>query len=194
MVRVGRERCASAAYLPGSGPFVKWIALSVDGPAAGRSGTGRSTFDLASVYVPPWPSGAEGRSHADIRYDVLGAMDATPGQRATLMGDINCHLWDDSPGAQSAQSWAQALNGTGYVAIGRMDGWGHNPTRVPRGAQSGHARHIDAVVVSGPGMVRYGPTVVATGSDTEVDTPGYGSCPTVPGVPRSMPVPPAPAL
>ena len=47
-VRVGKERCASVAHLPGSGPFVKWITLSVE-----NTGVGKSTFDLASMYVPP---------------------------------------------------------------------------------------------------------------------------------------------
>ena len=53
-VRVGRERCASVAHrhlrmqLPGSGPFVKWIALSVE-----VTGVGKSTSGLASMYVLP---------------------------------------------------------------------------------------------------------------------------------------------
>ena len=47
-VRAGKERCASVAHLPGSGPFVKWSTLSVE-----NTGVGKSTFDLASMYAPP---------------------------------------------------------------------------------------------------------------------------------------------
>ena len=88
------------------------------------------------------------------------------------MGDINCDIGDASPGARA---WAQPLSGTGYVSIDRVGHgeWGQCPTRVPWGAQSGQARHIDAVLVSGPGMVRYDPRMVSIGTDTELDTPGY---------------------
>ena len=94
------------------------------------------------------------------------------------MGDVNCDLGDSSPGAYA---WGQALSATGYVAICRGGKWGEPPTRFPRGDQPGRARHICTVVLSGPGMVRYDPHVVAIGTDTEVDTSGYGACPVVPG-------------
>ena len=120
-----------------------------------------------------------GKSHAAIRDEVLGVqLDATSGQKAALMGDINCDMGDSSPGAHA---WGQALNATGYVAIDRVGAWGDTPTRFPRGGQHGEPRHIDTVVVSGPGMVRYDPHVVAIGTDTEVDTAGYGTCPVVLG-------------
>ena len=93
------------AHLPGSSPFVKWTTLSVE-----NTGVGKSTFDLSSMYVPP--QGAMGKSHAAIRDEALGAMDATSGQKAALMGDVNCDLGDSSPGAYA---WGQALNATGYV-------------------------------------------------------------------------------
>ena len=97
---MGRERCASVAHLPGAGPFVKRISLSVESPGAGKS-----VFDLASAYVPP--QGAPGKTHMAIRDEVLSALEATSGRRSALMGDINCDLGDDSPGAQA---WAQALS------------------------------------------------------------------------------------
>ena len=103
-------------------------------------------------------------------------MDATSGHRAAVMGDVNCDLGDSSPGAYA---WGQALNATGYdiVAIDRVGEWGALPTRFPRGDQPGEPRHIDTVVVSGPGMLRYDPQLVSIGTETEVDTPGYGGCP-----------------
>ena len=61
---------------------MKWITLSVE-----NTGVGKSTFDLASVYVPP--QGAMGKSHAAIQEDVLGVLEATQGQKAALMGDVN---------------------------------------------------------------------------------------------------------
>ena len=73
-VRVGRERCVSVAHLPGAGPSVEWISLSVESPGAGKS-----TFDLASAYVPP--QGAPGKTHVAIRDEVLGVLDATSGRR-----------------------------------------------------------------------------------------------------------------
>ena len=170
-VRVGKEPCASVAHLPGSGPFVKLVTLSVE-----NTGVGGSTFDLASVYVPR--QGA--MSHAAIREEVLGMLEATQGHKAALMGDVNCDMGDSSPGAYA---WGQALNATGYVAIDRVGKWGETPSRFPRGDQPGEPRHIDTVVVSGPGMVQYDPHVVAIGTtcNTEVDTSGYGTCPVVPG-------------
>ena len=84
------------------------------------------------MYVPP--QGAMGRSHAAIRDEVLGVLDATPGQKAALMGDVNCDLGDSSPGAYV---WGQALNATGYVDIDRVGEWGDTPTRFPRGDQPG---------------------------------------------------------
>ena len=96
------------------------------------------------------------------------------------MGDINCDIGDASPGARA---WAQPLSGTGYVSIDQVGHgeWGQCPTRVPWGAQSGQERHIDTVVVSVTGMVRYNPWMVSIDTDTELDTPGYGACPAAPG-------------
>ena len=52
---------------------------------------------------------------------------------------------------------------------------------MPRGDQPRELHHIDTVVISGPEMVPYDPHGVSIGTDTEVGTPGYGSCPVVPG-------------
>ena len=42
-IRKGMEHCASVSHLPGAGPFVKWVTLSVQGAG------GKSTMDMASV-------------------------------------------------------------------------------------------------------------------------------------------------
>ena len=56
---------------------------------------------------------AMGKTHAAIRDEALGVLDATQGQKAALMGDVNCDLGGPSPGAYA---WGQALNATGHVA------------------------------------------------------------------------------
>ena len=106
-----------------------------------------------------------GKSHAAIRDEVLGVLDATSGQKAALMGDANCDMGDSSPGAHA---WGQALNATRYVAIGRVGKWGDTPTRFPRGDRHGEPRHIDTVAVSGPGMVRYDPHVCRARSHNDI--------------------------
>jgi len=111
-IRKGMEHCASVAHLPGAGPFVKWVTLSAQGAG------GKSTMDLASVYVPPGP--ALGRSHEDIRDEVLGAMASTAGHRAAVMGDINCDLREGTAGAEA---WGLAMSASGYVAIGTVGQW-----------------------------------------------------------------------
>ena len=44
-----------------------------------RGAGGKSAMDMASVYIPP--GSAIGRSHEDIRDEVLGAMASTAGLR-----------------------------------------------------------------------------------------------------------------
>ena len=69
-------------------------------------------MDLASVYIPS--GSATGRSHEDVRDEVLGAMASTSGHQAALMGDINCHFWEGTAGAEAH---GLALSTNGYVAI-----------------------------------------------------------------------------
>ena len=180
-VRDGIVRCASVARLGGSGPIAKWVTFTL----AGQGGC-THTLQLASVYILPHP--AMGKSKDAIRDEVLVALDGAAGQRAVLMGDINCDCKDWNA---EGRAWESALEGAGYVAFDQQNGWGKIsiPTRmhahmpwVPKDGNkkargTGTPRHLDVVLASGPIVANLDPLMVAIGTDSKIDTPGYGACP-----------------
>ena len=129
---------------------------------------------------PPHP--ALGKSKDAIRDEVLVALDGAAGQRAVLMGDVNCDFQD---GNAEGRAWEEALDGARFTALDQRGGWGKVPTRmpwVPRDGTKkarGNPSHLDVVLVSGPAVAVLDPRMVAIciGTDSEIDTPGFGACP-----------------
>ena len=120
-IRVSDVRCASVARPGGSGPFAKWVTFTL----AGQGGC-THTLQLASVYVPPHP--ALGKSKDAIQDEVLVALDGAAGQRAVLMGDVNCDFQDGNAEGRAREA---ALDGAGFTALDQQGGWGKVPTRMP---------------------------------------------------------------
>ena len=75
------------------------------------------------MHAPPHP--ALGKSKGAV----LVALDGAAGQRAVLMGDVNCDFQD---GNAEGRAWdpEAALDGAGFAALDQQGGWGKVPTRI----------------------------------------------------------------
>ena len=159
------------------GALARWVPFTL----AGQGGC-THTLQLASVYVPPHP--ALGKSKDAIRDEVLVALDGAAGQRAVLMGDANWTVTRKGGNAEG-RAWEAALDGAGFTALDQQCRWGKVPMRMPWVPKDGSKkascrdtpRHLDVVLVSGLAVAVLDPCMVAIGTDSEIDTPGFGACP-----------------
>ena len=90
------------------------------------------------------------------------------------MGDINCDFRDENA---EVRAWELELDRSGFTPLDQQGAWGDVATRVPQGAQRGRSRQLDVVLASGPAMANAAPEMMAIGSDSQLDTSGFGACP-----------------
>ena len=141
---------------PNDGAHLKWIKHGEKGVAT----------HLGSLYVPCASICKDTRRN--IVDSTLKTMVAMKDMPYIIMGDINLDVRHSD--SEESLRWREALALSGAVIINHEGEWGGKPTRVPRGAQSGQAAHLDVIIVSQPAMRKMLPVMTAVGSgDDEID-------------------------